>query len=226
MRPTVHEVLSLSTVVLLCMSLSACGSRRVTGSTFTSTAIEAAPIQNTVTGDYDSDDYNNVAHSGDGDNDDSKPQDRDNDSDNTTGSYYDRDDTARRFGHAARASDKQAITALVRRYYAAAVAEDGAAGCSMIIAAVAKSVPEDLGRPPGPPYLRGTTCPAVVSKLFKQNRRQLAAYATALEVTSVRVEHDNGVAILGFKALPGRQVRLAREGGVWRFEALLDSELP
>lgn len=226
MRHNAYKAVLLSILVLLCLGVAACGNvRRDTSSK--PDAASVAPIQNAITGDYDNDDYNNVPHTGDADNDDSKPTDRDNDSDNSTGSYYDSDDSGvRDFGHAADASDKQVITTLVERYYHVAAAEDGAAGCSMIMKSLERSLPEDLGRSPGPTYLRGKTCSAVMSKVFKQDHQQLAAYAAGLEITGVRIDGNRGIAVLGFKALPGRQMRLAREGHAWKLEGLLDSELP
>ena len=53
-----------------------------------------------------------------------------------------------------------------------------------------------------------------------------AAHAAELQVTGVRVDHASGVAVLGFKTLPGRQLRVAREGKVWKVDGLLDLELP
>lgn len=80
------------------------------------------------------------------------------------------------FGHAANATDTQAITTLIKRYYTAALAENGAKACSMMYSTLAESVPEDYGQsPPGEPYMRGTTCPAVLKLLFKHEHLQLKA---------------------------------------------------
>lgn len=222
-----RALLSLCAIVLLCLSVAGCGSVGKGTVAVTTVASQAAPTERTITGDYDNDDYGGDAYYGDADNDDHRPTDRDNDSDNSTGSYYDSDDNSvRYFGHAADSADRYAITALIKHYYALAVAQDGVAGCSLIISGIARSIPGDLGRPPGPPYLRGDTCAAVLSKVFKENRRQLAAYAAALQVTGVRVAGNRALAVLGFKTLPGRQFHLAREGNAWKLEGLLDSELP
>jgi hypothetical protein len=213
-------------ITLLCLGVLACADARKDTRPISTTA-SSIPLQKTITGDYDYDDYTNAPPSNDGDNDDDHtPKDRDNDSDNPTDHYYDKDDNQIRFfGHSAGTSDRHAIITLVKRYYATAVIEDGSTACKMIIVSLARSLPEDLGRPPGPPYLRGKTCATIMSKLFKQSHRQLTAYANALKVTSVRVDGDHGVAILSFKTLPTRQIRLAREGGAWKLEGLLDGEL-
>lgn len=181
-----------------------------------------------ISGDYDTDDDYRHKPSNDGDNDDLRTRkDRDNDADNRSKSYYDKDDhSVLGFGHAARAADRSAIAALVRRYFAVAAAADGVAACSMIVPSFAKSVPEDLGQSPGPPYSRGKTCAVVMSKTFEHYHRQLAAHAASLEVSRVRVEGSMGLAVLAFKGLPGRQIQVAREGGVWMMDALLDRELP
>jgi hypothetical protein len=179
-----------------------------------------------LNGDYDGDDY--YANRGDADNDDSHaPRDRDNDADNRSHSYYDVDDRGiRGFGRAAGAIDRGAIVALIRRYYAAAAAEDGSAGCSMLIRSVASSIPQTLGRPPGPPYLAGSTCGPIVAKVFEQDHRQLAIYAKRLRVADVRVAGDHGVVVLDVRPLPARQILVKREGEAWRVSTLLDNELP
>jgi hypothetical protein len=178
-------------------------------------------------GDYDGDDYSPGRYN-EADNDDSSaPKDRDNDSDNKSGSYYDPDDnTIRHFGHAAGAADARAVTALVKSYFAVAASENGGAACSMIVPSLARSVPESVGQPPGPAYYRGTTCAAVLSKVFKRNQSQLSAYSAQLAVTGVRVDRGSGVAVLGFKTLPGRDIPVARVSGRWTIDALLDDELP
>ena len=218
----------LPSILLLCLGVTACANSSHKRAMSSTTVAEAMPTERTITGDYDNDDYGTAAASyGDADNDEHKATDQDNDSDNSSGSAFDRDDeTIRDFGHAADSADKRAITALIERYYSLAVAQDGAAGCLMIVPSLARSVPEDIGRPPGPPYLRGDTCAAVLSKAFKVNRRQLTAYSASLRVTVVRVLRDRAVVIFGFNALSGRLFRLLREGGVWKLESLLDGELP
>jgi hypothetical protein len=41
----------------------------------------------------------------------------------------------------------------------------------------------------------------------------------------VRVKGSRGLALLGFRATPERQIPLRRERGAWKVEALLDREL-
>jgi len=209
----------------LFLCLAGCGHATRTASQADSPG--AIPRSTSITGDYDrDDDYPNKPTS-DGDDDDSKPTDRDQDSDNPGNSYFDSDDRSLRdFGRVAPPADRRAITRLVKRYFAAAAAHDGAAACAMILPALAKTAPETLGRPPGPSYARGTTCAAVISRIFIHYHRQLAAHLPTLEVSDVRVRGDSCVVVMAFKSLPGREIRLVRERRVWRMAAWLDTELP
>jgi hypothetical protein len=130
-------------------------------------------------------------------------------------------------GHAASASDQRAIAALIKRYYAAALAENGAKACSMLYSTIAESVPEDYGiSPPSQPYMRGTTCPAVLTLLFKHYHPQIALEYPKLEVARVRLVEHQGIAVLHFGALPERQISVGREGHTWKLKALLDGAMP
>jgi hypothetical protein len=236
-RSIVRKALGLQAAALLCFCLGACGGAgkdQASSSALSSSGVKApglTPIQARARlyGDYDSDDYTN-SPSGEGDNDEgTRPPDGDGDFDNSSNSYYDSDDDPiRHFGHAASAADARTIAELVKRYYAAAAAEDGAVACSMILSSVAKSLPGNLGiaQPPGPPAYPGKTCGLVLSKVFKLNHLHLAAYHAHIEVTGVRVEHDRALAVLGFKTLPGRDITLEREHGGWRLDRWFDIELP
>ena len=219
----------------LSMGMIACGGSRdgtsassvqtVRGTT--TVATPAISRQRYLAGDYDSDDQNAGAGN-DADNDDNvKPTDQDKDFDGNATGYYDSDDSGiRAFGHAANVTEQKAVVEMVERYYAAAAAADGAAACPMIVASLARAIPHDIGSPPGPPYARGKTCAVVMSKVFRENHRQLAAEAATLKVSGVRVEHGLVRALLSFTSLPGRWLSIAREGGAWKVHELLDRELP
>jgi hypothetical protein len=149
--------------------------------------------------------------------------DGDNDDDNPTKSLRDKDDRPPLPGsRPASAAERRVIARLVTGYYAAAAAADGVAACSRLYSIIAKAVPEDYGRPPGPPALRGKTCAVVMSKLFKVRRRELEAKSATLEVKSVRVRGDRAVALLRFGKAPERRVLLRREFGVWKMTELFD----
>jgi hypothetical protein len=157
-----------------------------------------------------------------------KRRDKDNDADSTTKGRYDSDDRGvLDFGHAAGAADSRQITALIKRYYATAAAEDGTKACSMIYSTYAEAIPEDYGTsPPGPAYARGTTCPAVLTLVFKHFHNEIAARLPKLKVSRIRISEHQGVAILSFPGMSEREIRLSREGHTWKVIALTDSELP
>jgi hypothetical protein len=150
--------------------------------------------------------------------------DSDNDNDNPGHSRYDSDDRpVLYFGHAASAADGRAIAGLVKRYYAAGAASDGAAACSLIYSLVAESVAEEYGQSPP---LRGRTCAVVMSKLFKQRHRELVADVAGLEVTRVRISGDHGLALLRFGPTRERRVLVRRERGACKMGVLLDVGVP
>jgi hypothetical protein len=130
-------------------------------------------------------------------------------------------------GHPASATDRQAVTTLIKHYYAIAIAGDGSRACAMLTANLAEAVAEDYGHgSAGPVYLSGgTTCPTVMKLLFEHDHAALLSAVPALRVTRVRLSGRNGLAIIGFGAVE-RQVSVAREGRTWKVAALLDSELP
>lgn len=132
------------------------------------------------------------------------------------------------YAHAASAADKQAVTALIKRYYAAAAAGDGAKACSMLYVTFAESVAEDYGRESaGSSYLKqGKTCPEVLTLLFKHFHSQLTAELPLLKVRRVRLNEHHGLVVLGFGTMPERQIPVLRERHTWKVVALLDGELP
>ena len=153
----------------------------------------------------------------------------DRDKDNDPSTYDDTNNASSLdYGHAASAADAQAVTALVKRYYATALAGDGTKACSMITSSLAEAIVEDFGHgSAGPSYLKtGTTCPAVMTLLFKHEHSLLVPEFAHLQVTRVRLIGHRGLAILRFGTLPERQIPVAREGHTWKIPGLLDTELP
>ncbi len=130
------------------------------------------------------------------------------------------------YGHEASPADKQAITALVNRYYAAAAADDGATACSLIYSPLAESVAEDYGQAPASASLAGTTCQVVMSKLFRQVPGQSSAVLATTEVTGVRVNGRKAFALLRSKAMPQGDIPLQRELGTWKIGTLIGGPLP
>lgn len=151
--------------------------------------------------------------------------DRDKDNDNSSYDDANNEETLN-FGRAAEAPDKRAVTALVKRYYRAALARDGASACTMLYSTLAESAPEDYGEY-GASYLKGAkSCPAVLDKTFEFFHRQIAAESASLQVARVRLKERHGIAVLRFRKLPEREIAVKQEGHGWRIDALLDGELP
>jgi hypothetical protein len=153
--------------------------------------------------------------------------DSDQDSDSYGYSNEPDPDTSRVFGHAANAADARAMTALVKRYYAAAAASDGAAACPLVYSILAEAIPEDYGQSSARTPLRGKTCAVVISKLFKHFHKRLKSDSATLKVAAVRVLGNRGSVLLGFDGqLPKHYLETHRERGAWKIDRLLDNEQP
>lgn len=154
-------------------------------------------------------------------------RDRDKDRDDPAGGYYDEDDNAvLRFGRAASTTEDRMIRTVVRRYFVAAAATDGAKACRLIFSALAEAIPDIDGHSSLSPALHGNTCAVVMSKLFKQSRSTLADDLANLRVTSTRVEGDRGFALLNLgPSAPASVMRMHREGRAWKIGGRLPSVL-
>ncbi len=125
------------------------------------------------------------------------------------------------FGHEASEPDKAEITSVVDRYYAAVLADDGTIACTLITPELAKGVPEDYGRAPNPAYMRGTTCPQVLSGLFKSLDGQNSTDLATTKVTGVRLMDNHGFAQLSSKTTPTAQVAVVHEGTKWKLSVVI-----
>ena len=125
------------------------------------------------------------------------------------------------YGRDAAGAERQQIVDLVKRYYAAIVAGEGATACSLLIPALASSAAEDYGQAPGPPGLRGKTCRVVLSKLSRNVSGQPPAALKAVKVTGVRVRGDRGFVQLSSPAMPTGEIGIEHLGASWRLEALI-----
>jgi hypothetical protein len=153
----------------------------------------------------------------------------DKDKDNDIYAPYDdsNNDAAFHFGEAAGATELHTITALVKHYYAIALAGKGAKACTMLYSPLAEAAAEDYGQPGGPAYSRGAkTCQAVLSDVFHHYHAQLAAEVPKLAVSTVRLQGRRGYAMLKFGHFAERELAVEREGSTWRLAAFMDNELP
>jgi hypothetical protein len=138
--------------------------------------------------------------------------------------FHDRDDKiVLAHGHAASAADYGVLTDFVKRYYKVAAAGDGATACSTIAPAFEKRIPREFGSTAGPSYMRGKTCPEVMSLFFKHEHQNLTTVST---VTGARVKGNQAFVLLGSKTLPASYIELVREGNTWRSMDLLATPLP
>jgi hypothetical protein len=125
------------------------------------------------------------------------------------------------YGYEATEPDKREITALVKRYFAVASADNGAAACSMIYSTIAKSIAEDYGKPPADPALRGKTCSVVLSKLFKHVPGQSIADLATTKVTGVRLKGNFGFVQLSSRRMPTGRIVVEREGATWKIDQVI-----
>jgi hypothetical protein len=126
------------------------------------------------------------------------------------------------YGHAASGADERAVSALVKRYYAAAASADGAAVCAQIYGIIAESTTEEYAQSH---KLSGPTCAVVMSKLFRQRRQRMAADLAALRVTRVRIEGETGYAFVYLGQVPEPYVAVHRENGAWKMESPFETKL-
>lgn len=133
------------------------------------------------------------------------------------------DTSIQTYGGEAGGADRQAVAALLRGYYTAAAAGDGATACSMMAQGVQLLLVRELGR--GVPE-KDRNCAAIASELFKMRRGEDGVGLAAPRVTGLRVKGDKGFALLRSKALPNGEIPVVREGGAWKIGALSGSELP
>jgi hypothetical protein len=222
------SLLGLFVVALVSISVSACGgASKGTGSTSHASSNAAATngttpattpstttttTSSSTTGSSTTTTGNHAKDSNDGDSDSSSNDDVE----------------VLDYGHAANAADERTITALLKRYHAAAAAGDGATACSQIFSLMAEAIVEDYGELAGPANLRGKTCAIVLSKWFKLSHRKMVANAATLEVTGVRIKGKKGLALLRFGATgQPRYIPVRLEFGVWKIYSISDdSPLP
>lgn len=148
-------------------------------------------------------------HDGDADNDSlGGPQDPDNDALPT-------------YAPAASPADTRAITELVKRYYAAVVAQDGRRACSLLHRLVVETFVEEHAGGKGRASPRGTSCAQVASRLLERHRRELTAGVTALRVTIVQVRGNHGWAVVDLGGARKHVAFVRREGSAWKLGAML-----
>lgn len=191
--------LTLATVALLSIGLSACGAGKATHGVSSNAAsgVTLPQPELKVDAELDSDSY---------------PGEPDNDNNHV-------------FGHPASPADMRAATALVKHYYTAAAAGDGGAACALMYSPLAEEVPEAYGGLLSSSSPRGKTCAVVMSGLFKHLFKGLRADSATLKVAAVRVRGNHASVLLGFNGRrPADYLGLHRERGAWKVERLIGTE--
>jgi hypothetical protein len=118
-------------------------------------------------------------------------------------------------------ADMRAITAVVKSYYAAAAARDGAKACQLLDSSLAMNLGEGSG------HSGAKGCVAAVDHLFKEEHQRLIADEVAtMAVTSAHLKGEVGLALLAFKKAIQGEIIVEREGGMWKVDALIDGEVP
>ncbi len=128
------------------------------------------------------------------------------------------------FGHAAGALVSRRISALIRRYYSAAVALDGRVACSMLYSLVVTTIADGDASAEG--LQRGRCAPAM-SRLFRQRHHRFVVERDSLVIARVRIEGLNCRVMLRFANQPEAReldLRLVK-GHRWRIAHALDSPL-
>ena len=128
------------------------------------------------------------------------------------------------FGYPATPRDVRDATALIRRYYAAVAADDGAIACSLTNSAVVKEIAQPEVRIKGGRILPRLSCPEALARNFRPIVKELAYKRDALVVLRVRVLDNTGLAILRFGTTV-RDITLYREHGHWKIQSMLDTSL-
>jgi hypothetical protein len=146
-------------------------------------------------------------------------EDGDKDEDETLRHVAKNDDrsTYRTFGSSAGAADTRTIARLVRRYYAAAAAGDGATACSLLDATLVRTL--ELGG-------NGRGCAQLLSPQMAQLRQLLSGEGVdTITVLYVHVKGALGIAALGLRSAPEQEIVVDREHGVWRVDSLAGSDV-
>ncbi len=126
-------------------------------------------------------------------------------------------------GPPANGADRRTIAALVRDYYATALAGDGAKACLLLDSTLATAI--TVGGS-GPRASGPSTCTAALSRLFKQQHNYLASEdPRTMVVTGVYLKNSEAIATLGFKTMPQSEILLEREHGMWKINAVFDDPL-
>lgn len=127
----------------------------------------------------------------------------------------------RHSGGKASPADARAISTLVKSFYAASAAVDGARTCSLMHTGLASALAAQHSE------RAHETCAEAMSVLLRrEHRRLLSEDVSTMVVISVHVKGDLGLAVLGFRATPESQIVVEREGQAWKIDTLFGTYMP
>ena len=127
------------------------------------------------------------------------------------------------YGVSASPAQRRAIVVLVKRYYTAAAADDGARACAQIYDVVAETVPETFAESMG---LHGNSCAAVMTQVLARRHRRMAADLAHFKVGAIRLGPERGYVMVDFGTRPAPYVQIHRQGDSWKVQSLLEIPLP
>jgi hypothetical protein len=192
-----RQLLALLATILLSIATIACGNT----SKVTSSASQVSPAGGYLKDDGDKDFDDVSSYHGHPENDDRS--------------------ILAPYGSRTSPADTSAVTTLVKRYYVAAAAGDGAQACSLLSSSLATGLA--LG---GSTQSTVSECAAPMSQLFKQQHQRLVAQEVAtMVVVGVHVKGNTGLAVLGFKKMPESEITVVREDHAWKIDALFESDM-
>jgi hypothetical protein len=117
--------------------------------------------------------------------------------------------------------EQRTIGAVIKRYYEAAVVEDGINACKLFAVSLLKELDGEQK------HRDRKSCIPLLDLLFKENHNQfLADDFTKMVVSDARVDRGLGIALLGFRTAPEGAILIKREGPVWKINELLPSQIP
>jgi hypothetical protein len=151
-------------------------------------------------------------------------EDGDSDSDDPHATHPEQDDAAflASYGARAPAAVERPIAAVVRSYYAASLAGNGASVCALLNPALATAVANERGQSGAG---AGACAAAIAPVLAQQHQHLLAESPATMTVIGVYAKGNLGLVVLGFKHSPESELILTRAGGGWKVDALYDTEL-
>lgn len=157
--------------------------------------------------------------------------DPDDDSDRYPKEQPDRDEVpdfkTEPFGHPADAAETDAAAAVVKRYYADAVREDGSAACRLLYAPRTETIAAEFGGSTGSTSKHKATCGSGLSRLFRQLHGLLRSESRGLGVSALRVELNKGSVQLRLAHISTPHfTEVHRERGVWKLDMLVDINHP